>query len=276
MLRRLLFTILLILPIVAATAPIAVAASPAAASQTTAGIARLSEPLSDYLASLGGRVSVSVIDLGHGTRYAYNPYGRFIMASTVKVALAMAAYERSRRTGIPLTSSEQSKLTAMITRSDNNAASYFYSKIGGARGLAAYLTRINVAGWRAYAPHPGAWGWSSVTAVTAGWILERLYRGQAGITAAARSRILYLMRHVVSSQRWGVGDTAPSGSVVAVKNGWVVGPDERWAVNSTGIVVTSRHTWIVTIYTRANSGFAAGVTAVRRIARLVAAGVLAH
>ena len=81
---------------------------------------------------------------------------------------------------------------------------------------------------------------------------------------------------MVSSQRWGVGDTAPRGSVVAVKNGWVVGPDERWAVNSTGIVVAKGHTWIVTVYTRANSGLSAGITAVRRIARLVAAGVLAH
>ena len=128
MLRRLLFAILLILPLVAATvatAPTAAAASPAAAaSQATAGIARLSKPLSDYLASLGGRVSVSVIDLGHGTRYAYNPYGRFIMASTVKVALAMAAYERSRRTGVALTSSEQSKLDGDDHRAaDTNAAS---------------------------------------------------------------------------------------------------------------------------------------------------------
>jgi beta-lactamase class A len=251
--------------------PVASASTP-----STTDIARLSRPLATALAALGGRAGVSVVDVTHGTRYAYNPTGRFIVASTIKVSLAMAAYERSRRTGVPLTAGERDRMTDMLEWSDNTAASYFYATIGGASGLAAYLRRIGVSGWAPYAPHPASWGWSSVNPVTGSRILEKLWRGQAGITSAARSRILYLMRHVTSSQRWGVGDTAPAGSTVAVKDGWVVGPDGHWAVNSTGIVVAPGHTWIVTIYTRANSGYSAGVTIVRKLARLVAAGVLAH
>lgn len=250
--------------------------SAAASGPSTTDIARLSLPLARYLATLGPRVGVSVKDVTHGTRYAYNATGRFIVASTIKVAIAMATYERSRRTGVALTSTEESRMTAMIEWSDNSAASYFYSKIGGARGLAAYFGRIGVTGWAAYSPHPSWWGWSTVNPVTGNRILEKLWRSAAGITSAARSRILYLMRHVTSSQRWGVGDTAPAGSTVALKDGWVVGPDDRWAVNSTGIVAASGHTWIVTIYTRANSGYSAGVYIARKIARLVSSGVLAH
>ena len=270
MLRRLL-PALLFLSLVLAAAPTASASGP-----STTDIARLSRSLATYLAGLGSRAGVSVVDVTKGTRYAYNPTGRFIMASTIKVGLAMAAYERSRRTGVPLTAAELDRMADMIEWSDNTAATYFFAKIGGASGFAAYLGRIGVSGWSPYAPRPSSWGWSSVNPVTGRRILGKLWRGQAGVTSAARSRILYLMRHVVSSQRWGVGDTAPAGSSVAVKNGWVVGPDDHWAVNSTGIVVASGHTWIVAIYTRANSGYSAGVDIVRRIARLVVGGVLAH
>ena len=271
MLRRLLPALLVLSILATVGAPTASASGP-----STTDIARLSRSLATYLAGLGSRAGVSVIDFTHDTRYAYNPTGRFIMASTIKVGLAMSAFERSRRTGVPLVASEIDRMADMIEWSDNAAATYFYSKVGGARGFAAYLGRIAVTRWAPFARDPSAWGWSSVNPVTGGRILAKLWLGRAGITSAARRRILYLMRHVVSSERWGVGDTAPAGSTVAVKDGWVVGPDGRWAVNSTGIVVAPGHTWIVTIYTRANSGYTAGVSIVSRIATLVAAGVMAH
>lgn len=271
MMRRLLPALILVSLLVTVAAPVASASGP-----STTDIARLSRPLATYLAGLGWRAGVSVVDVTDGTRYAYNPTGRFVVASTIKVGLAMAAYERSRRTGVPLTASERDRMADMIQWSDNSAASYFYAKIGGATGFAAYLRRIGVGGWAAYAPHPSSWGWSTVNPVAGSRILEKLWRGQAGITSAARSRIIYLMRHVASSQRWGVGDTAPPGSSVAIKDGWVVGPDGHWAINSTGIVVAPGHTWIVTIYTRANSGYSSGIYIVRKIARLVAGGVISH
>jgi hypothetical protein len=100
-------------------------------------------------------------------------------------------------------------------------------------------------------------------------LLTRLYEGSI-LTAADRHLALDLMEHVEADQRWGVGDTAPKGAIVAMKDGWVPGPDGLWAVNSSGIVVTSREAYVIAVYTRANSSLGAGQSTVRRICRLVA------
>jgi beta-lactamase class A len=270
--RRLVLAFVLALGIVTIGAPFV----GAAAGPSTSDIARLSRPLATYLAGLRSRAGVSVVNISTGARYAYNPSGRFIKASTIKVALAMAAYERSRRLGIPLTGTDLAKMAVMIQVSDNASATYFWDKIGGPRGLAAYFARIGVSGWAPWTVRATAWGYSSENPVTGSQVLEKLWRGQAGITAAARSHILSLMRSITSSQRWALGGAAPKGSSVAEKNGWVIGPDGRWAVNGTAIVVESKRTWLVTVYANGNASYAAGLTAVHTILRLVAAGVLAH
>jgi hypothetical protein len=56
----------------------------------------------------------------------------------------------------------------------------------------------------------------------------------------------------------------------------VIGPDGRWAVNSTAIVVEAKRTWIVTVYADGQASFPRGVDVVRKILRLAAAGVIAH
>jgi hypothetical protein len=181
----------------------------AASGPPTTDIARLSGSLATYVASLGTHAGVSVLDLTARTNYAYHPTGRFIKASTIKVALAMAAYDRSRRTGVPLTKAELAMMAVMIQRSDNASASYFYGRVGGAAGLSAYLRRIGLSGWTACPPNPSAWGYSSESAVTGAQVLEKLWKGQARISAAARTHILYLMTHIISSQRWAIGGAAP-------------------------------------------------------------------
>jgi hypothetical protein len=45
-----------------------------------------------------------------------------------------------------------------------------------------------------------------------------------------------------------VGDTAPRGSIVSMKNGWLL-LDQGWAVNSSGIVQTPGITYILSVST---------------------------
>jgi hypothetical protein len=132
------------------------------------------------------------------------------------------------------------------------------------------MRRIGITGLYA---NPHAWGWSLISPLTMVKLLTRLYEGSI-LTAADRHLALYLMEHVEADQYWGVGDTAPKGAIVAMKDGWVPGPDGLWAVNSSGIVVTSRETYIIAVYTRANSSLGAGQSTVWQVCRLVASQLL--
>lgn len=259
--------------------PVALAAPPrssvsALAYSTPADISALSSALGKYLAPFGTRVGVSVIDAVTGQAFGRNQNVRFIMASSMKVILMLATLDRAERSHTSLSAYQRSLMVAMIEQSDNNAASYFYGRLGAA-GVAAYLHRIGLAGWQVYGPVPSWWGYSSLTPATMTALLARLDRGQI-LTATDRAYALYLMRHVTAWERFGVGDTAPTHAIVAMKNGWVPGPDGRWAVNSSGIVVIGGRTWIVSVYTRANSSYAGGVYIVRHVAALVAAAMMSR
>jgi hypothetical protein len=180
----------------------------------------------------------------------------------------MARAEAAHRS---LTSTEKRLLTAMIERSDNSAASTLYQLIGGRSGLAAWARRFHLTG---LVPEGagGGWGYTTIHPSTMATILDRLQAHHL-VDAADRSYALYLMRHVISSQRFGVGTGSPSGATVAMKNGWVVGPDGEWAVNSSGIVSDGGVTWVISIYTRGNRSFASGSSIVTHVASAIAAAL---
>ena len=209
-------------------------------------------------------------DITTGESWVRYGGARFITASSIKVILMLATLDRAERMRAPLSTYQRSLMVAMIERSDNSAASYFYRLIGGGRGVAAYLIRIGVTGWQVYAPVQSWWGYSTLTPNTMVTVLSRLWHGQM-LNRTDRSYALYLMRHVVSGERFGVGDTSPAGSTVEMKDGWVVGPDGYWAVNSSGIVTVNGRTWLISVYTRRDASYAQGVYIARHVAGIVAA-----
>jgi len=79
------------------------------------------------------------------------------------------------------------------------------------------------------------------------------------------------MRHVQLDQQRGVGDTAPRGATVALKDGWVIAPDGLWAVNSSGIVTLGAETYIISVYTQREPSVDAGLADIRQISAKVAA-----
>jgi Beta-lactamase enzyme family len=223
--------------------------------------------LQQSLAASSGIMNAVVYDVTHGRYYTYNAPGQFIAASSMKVPIMLTFLDMVERQGRRPSSYEMVLLRTMIENSNNSSASaLYYGKIGGAAGVNRFMRRIGITGLYS---NPNAWGWSLIYPLTMVKLLTRLYQGSI-LTAVDRRLALYLMEHVEADQRWGVGDTAPSGAIVAMKDGWVLGPDGRWVVNSSGIVVTSREVYVIAVYTRANSSFGAGQTTVRRICRLVA------
>lgn len=248
-------------------------AIPSVAAVTDQPMGALSPELAAYLARRGTGVGVRVVDLVSGESWSLNGQVPYVMASSIKVLLLVTYLDRLERTKKRLTSGDRVRLRAMITRSDNSAASYYYRRIGGARGIERFLerSRLGTAGWT---PHPESWGWSTVTPRLMSAVLSWLARGRI-LTKRHRTYALSLMRRVIRSQRFGVGATAPRRASVAMKAGWVRGPTGCWAVNSSGLVRVGRRRWVVSVYTCAAS-YATGVRVTNGIAGRVAAAMMAR
>jgi beta-lactamase class A len=216
-------------------------------------------------------MNAAVYDVTRGRSYTYNAPNQFVTGSSMKVPIMLTFFDMIERQGRRPTSHEMWLLRTMIENSNNNSASaLYYREIGGAVGVAKFLRRIGIAG---LSPRPHAWGWSIITPWTMVNLLTRLYTGTI-LTARDRRLAFYFMEHVEADQRVGVGDTAPPGALVALKDGWVPGPDGLWEVNSSGIVMDGREVYIIAVYTRDNPSLGAGQRLVRQVCRMVASRLL--
>jgi beta-lactamase class A len=218
-----------------------------------------------------GIMHAVVYDVTHGRYSTYNAPSQFVTGSSMKVPIMLTFLDMIEQQGRGPTNHEMELLTTMIENSNNDSASaLYYGEIGGAAGVAGFLQRIGI---RGLSPNPDAWGWSLITPLTIVKLLRGLYEGRI-LTAHDRHLAFYLMEHVEADQQVGVGDTAPKGATVAMKDGWVPGPDGLWALNSSGIVMLDRETYIIAVYTKDNPSLGAGQTLVRQVCRMVASQIL--
>jgi beta-lactamase class A len=206
----------------------------------------LSPDLAKYLAAQGQNSAAVVYDVTHNQYYTYNPDGQFIMASSAKVPIMLTLLTKLEDQGRGPNDQEMYLLTTMIENSDNDSAQALFEEIGGAPAMDAFMHRVNVPGlW----PNPDGWGWSTVSPMAMVRLLTLLQQGKI-LNAQDRALALNLMRNVESDQQVGVGDTAPQGASVALKDGWVPGPDGLWAMNSSGIITLGGETYIIAVYTQ--------------------------
>jgi beta-lactamase class A len=227
----------------------------------------LSPGLAQYLASQGNNAAAVVYDVTRQQYYTYNVSGRFIMGSSMKVPIMLTFLSMTESEGREPDDTEMGLLTAMIEHSDNDAAStLYYNKIGGAQGVANFLQQVGISDLD---PDPAAWGYSTVTPLAMVNLLTLLHDGKV-LTAQDRSLALNLMEHIESDQQVGVGDTAPDGATVAMKDGWLQGPDNLWAMNSSGIVTLGQETYIIAVYTAEQNTLQDGQAIARQVCSMVA------
>jgi beta-lactamase class A len=205
----------------------------------------LDPTLAGYLASQGQHVGAVVYDVTRGITYQYNADKGFIVASSVKVPIMLALLTQIEDQGREPSDDEMKLLTAMIENSDNDSAQLLYEEIGDAPGLTAFMQRVGVSGLTASS---GTWGWSTITPAAMAQLLALLDAGNV-LTAEHRALALNLMESVESDQQIGVGTTAPAGAMVAMKDGWVGGPDGLWVMNSSGIVSAGSEKYIISVFT---------------------------
>ena len=227
----------------------------------------LSPALASYLAGIGNNAGVVVYDVSRQCYYTYNDNAQFIVASSMKVPIMLTFFDMVEQQGREPDDDEMNLLTTMIENSDNDSASTLYfDKIGGAAGITSYLQKIGVSGLN---PSDAAWGYSTITPQTMVNLLTLLQEGKI-LTAHDRDIALNLMEHIESDQRFGVGDSAPAGATVAMKDGWVPGPDDQWAVNSSGIVTVGQETYIISVYTMENDSLENGQASVQHVCDTIA------
>lgn len=225
----------------------------------------LSPQLATYLSGFGRNVGAVVYDETRGQYYTYNSNNQFIMASSAKVPIMLTFLTMTESQNREPNEDEMYLLTTMIENSDNDSAQALFDEIGGAGPMASFAASAHVSGLN---PDPDAWGWSTVSPMAMVQFLALLHDGKL-LNAQDRSLALNLMENIEPDQQNGVGNTAPSGATVAMKDGWVPAPDGLWAMNSSGIVTAGKETYMIAVYTQEDNQLSDGWTITQNVAGTV-------
>ncbi len=219
---------------------------------TKAPLDALSPDLAAYVAAQHGDMAVVVYDLTRNRYYSANETTPFVLASSAKVYILAAYLDWVEGQGRAPKADEIDSLTAMIEHSDNAAAQLLYDRIGQDAGLRRFLQKISITD---YVSCPDGWGCAQLSSAAMAQMLALLDEGRV-LNSADRHLALDLLSHVEADQRWGIGDTAPSGATVYMKDGWLNYPDPNvWTLNSSGIVSTKSETYVLVIYARNQPAF---------------------
>jgi beta-lactamase class A len=223
----------------------------------------------DIQAARRGRVSavaVGVDDPGLGLACWLNSSWHFDSASVVKVTILGALLRKAEDQHRHLTGTETARARAMITRSDNDAASALWAELGR-----SYLQHfLNVAGMTHTFPGPdGYWGLTQITAYDQVLLLRLLLVKNPVLATASRTYALNLMAQVIPSQRWGVPAGAPTRLTAHVKNGWLPLDTHGWRIHSIGCFTGRGGGYSIVVLTQDNPAMGYGITAVETIARAI-------
>lgn len=161
-------------------------------------------------------------------------------ASVVKVMFMVALLREPGVRRDRLTRSERLLLGPMIKRSDNDAATTIYNRVG--KGALYKLARE--AGMRHFSTQP-LWGLSTITPAEQA---RFVYRLESYIPKRHRAYAMRLLTKIVPSQRWGIPPVAPRGWRLHFKGGWSGRPD--WRVNQVMLLRRPPRRLSVAILTR--------------------------
>lgn len=226
----------------------------------------LSPSLASYLSGFGNNVGAIVYDVTRQRYYSYDADTQFMVASSMKVPIMLTFLNMTEQQNREPNDQEMQLLTTMIENSNNDSASALYSEVGSSSSIDAYMQQLGI---KDFSADDGSWGYSLITPRSMVKLLTLLQTGKI-LNAQDRQLALSLMEQVESDQQVGVGDTAPSGATVAMKDGWVPAPDGSWVMNSSGIVTSGKETYIISVYTTEQNSLDDGQAISRKVCGTVA------
>jgi beta-lactamase class A len=188
----------------------------------------------------------------------------FPSASVLKAMLLVAYLNEHSVRHRALRNGERALLAPMIRRSDNAAASTIFVQVG-TRRLRVLARRARM---RRFSPAAPIWGNSLIDAADQARFFLRIDKL---VPKRHRRYAMYLLAHVVPSQRWGIGQVAPSGWRLYFKGGWGSGTgrvDHQVALLTRGGERVS-----VAILTYADGSHAYGKETLRGVAKRLLRGL---
>src|SRR4051794_3762513 len=212
------------------------------------------------------RVAVWVDDPNAGITCSLDGSSHFDSASIVKVIIMGAMLRKVLDEHRYLTDTEVKRLRAMIIKSDNDAASALWKKLGH-RYIGHFL---ELAKMKQTVLGPGRyWGLTQATAHDEMLLLRVLMRPNTVLAKKSRVYAQGLMAQVIPSQRWGVPAGAPKTGTVHVKNGWLPRATHGWRVNSIGGLTWPTRWYSIVVLSTDNPTMPYRITTVESIARVV-------
>lgn len=209
-----------------------------------------------FAESRAGRISFAVVDEKrrlHGS----HPDRIHNSASVVKVLFMIALLREPEVRNDDLTATERRQLDAMITHSNNDAATAIYTRVGEAA-----LHRVaDDAGFDHFSTQP-LWGLSTITA---GSQARFMYRIERFIPKRHRAYAMGLLSRIVKRQRWGIPPVAPSGWKLYFKGGWSGNP--VWRVNQVMLLTQAQRRLSLAILTREQPSKEYGAHSIEGVAK---------
>lgn len=238
----------------------------AAAAAPETDWAALDSAVRDYAATLPVEFSAAVYDELTGESWTFEPRTEYFEASLVKVPMLLTLFREVTDQGRELTTDEEYLATQMIRYSDNEAARWMYSHIGGAPALAATYDLIGVS-----RTIPGErWGVTATNAEDQLKIMRTVAEGADWLSEGLRLYLLGLMESVDPSQAWGASaGAAADGAEVALKNGWLPDDDLLWNVHTAGVINAGNARYDIAVLSSGHRTFPDGIVMVEKVARLV-------
>jgi hypothetical protein len=231
--------------------------------------ARLSAQIAAVLDRRASAVGLAVSDPATGVTCELAASRQFDSASIVKATILAALLHGDDARP---SASERATATAMITESDNDAATELWNDVGPV----AMRQFLNLAKMTQTVPGTGGyWGLTQVTAGDQMKLLHLLTTANGVLSAAARSYELGLMARVDPGQRWGISAGVPASMTVELKNGWLPVGAAGWHINSIGCVSpkaargAGAPAYCLAVLTEDNPTMAYGVQTVSEVARVV-------
>jgi hypothetical protein len=222
---------------------------------------------SGITSALHGRrlaVGLTVADSGLDLSCQLNQGTHFDAASAIKVTILSALLLKVGGYA-HLTADQHATAWAMITRSDNDAATKLWNEVGLA-GMQRFLNLAKMSHTRLNE----AWGLTELTAQDELTLLRLLSGPGKVLATASRRYVLWLMSRVIPAQRWGVPAGAGASITVHVKNGWLPYPTSSdWHVNSLGVFTGSHVAYQIVALTAGSPTMEYGIDAIEAAARVI-------
>lgn len=204
-----------------------------------------------------------VWDAATGCVFSLNPDNRQQTASVFKVMVMAGALLEAQYEQRALSEFERGLIEPMISESADGPVRDLWRLYGGAPWYTEQTTTFALTNTYVVGDYELRWGRTTTTAADQVDLLRQvLFRDFGPLHESARVQAWGFMTDTVPDQRWGVGASAPPGSIVAQKNGFAGS-----VANSVGGVLRSDGTgYAMAVLSSGWSSWPAGVEVVDTIA----------